>query len=92
MRMLKSKVTIESGSGARSYEGDYVFVATANVGESVECRWFQEPADWEKGLGPMLVGIEALKIVAEQPGDAKAQLAARAALDAMKAFEPKEAQ
>lgn len=90
--MLKSKVTVESGSGARSYEGEYVFVATASIGETLDFRWFHDPGDWEKGLGPMLVAFETLKAVAEQPGNANAQLAARAALDAMKAFEPKEAQ
>ena len=87
----KVKVAIKADSGDRSYEGDYGLVAVVNAGEAVECRWVQEPPRWENGLGLFLVGVEILKVVAEQKGDAAFQAAARAALDAMRTFEPKEA-
>jgi len=86
----KVKVAIKADAGDRSYEGDYGLVAVVNAGESVECRWVQEPPTWENGLGLFLVGVEILKVVAEQKGDAAFQAAARAALDAMGKFEPKE--
>ena len=86
----KVKVSIKADAGDRSYTGDYGFVAVVNMDAAVECRWVQEPARWEKGLGLFVVGVEALKVVAEQKGDAAFQAAARAALDAMRKFEPKE--
>ena len=91
---MKKPVTVSMkfADGTRSYDGQYGFLAVVNTEPDgvQDCRWVQEPGGWENGLGLFVVGVQALKVVAEQKGDAVFQAAARAAMDAIRKYEPKE--
>lgn len=79
-------VTIAEGEKTRQYQGDYAYVFLMNAeGDS---RWLHAPNGWGDGLGLFFGGVQALKVVAEQTGDERYKLAARAALDAIEAYDP----
>ena len=85
--MTKVSVTIKARDGTRTYTGDYTFVTVLNE-SGTGSRWVQEPNNWMGGLGLFSAGVTALQQVAEEAGDERFKLAARAALDAMAEFDP----
>ena len=85
--MPKVSVTVKDGRTTRTYEDEYVFVyAVHDSFGSPEGRWLQQPQGWKDGLGLFFAGIEALKVVAEQEGDERFKVAARAAIDSINSF------
>jgi hypothetical protein len=82
-------VTVESGSGKRSYKGTYVHLTAIDVDKtgSISVRYYDEPVGWEKGMGQFLVAFNALHAVADMKGNEKFKVAAREALKAIKGVE-----
>ena len=89
------KVTVEGESGKRSYEGEFVFASVLGKDRRTKdlvYRWIQDPAGYAGGMGLFLAGLNALREVAEIPGNERFKLAARKAVDAAREFEPKGAE
>ena len=84
---LKVETTVGNHRKKRTYQSDYVFVSMLNA-DGRGNRWEQDPAGWEGGLGLFFSGMAALRAVAEQKGNERFKVAARAALDAMADFDP----
>jgi hypothetical protein len=82
-------VTVESGSGKRSYKGNYIHITAIDVDKtgSIAVRSYDEPVGWEKGMGQFLVAVNALHIVADMQGNEKFKTAARGALDVINGLE-----
>jgi len=83
----KVSVTISTNRKSRTYTGDYAYVAVQTEDGKI-ARWEQEPTGWMDGLGLFYAGLAALRTVAEQQGNMRFHVAARAALDAMQEFDP----
>ena len=83
----KVSVTISTNRKSRTYDGDYAYVAVQTADGKI-ARWEQEPTGWMDGLGLFYAGLAALRTVAEEKGNMRFHVAARAALDAMNEFDP----
>jgi hypothetical protein len=89
--MPKVSVTVKDGRTARTYEDDFAFILTLHEScGSPEGRWYQHPENWKDGMGLFFAGIEALQAVACQEGNERFRVAARAALESLNGFAPKE--
>lgn len=78
-------IEIKQGEQSRHYRGDWVFVC---IMDEYGGRWIQQPTKWGNGVALFSAGVEALRAVAEDDGDERFKVAARAALDAISKFNP----
>lgn len=81
----KVDIEIKQGEQSRRYRGDWAYVC---IMDEYGGRWMQQPSKWGNGVALFSAGVEALRAVAEDDGDERFKLAARAALDAIAKFNP----
>ena len=83
------KVTVEGRGGSRAYSGSHVMVSvvTCDREGGAAARVFEDPSNWEGGLGLFIGAVQALNLVAGLQGNEKFKVAAREALKAVAKFE-----